>query len=154
MNHLSEITGLLNTKHRLMLDFERVTEEMLSCSFDEIEPLLTERGRIILEADGLDDKIELTTDKSGSAAHIKAALSGSAERGELDIMFGELYDAAGAVRSVVLRALETELQLEGRLKGEQERLLKTIRDTNRGLSARAARFSPAPSESSGQIAKA
>jgi hypothetical protein len=154
LTHLHAIIQLLSQKRRLVLDFEATTQEMLSCPIEQIEALLSERGRLIMEADGTDDAIELLLDQSDRSGALKDALSGRANRGALDTDLGAVYDAAAAVRAIISRILEAELQLTYRLESEQARLLDSIKDTNRGLSARAARFSPAPTRRSGQIAKA
>ena len=139
MVNYQDMIKLLGEKHELFRQYEAVTEQMLTCPIDDLESCVKKRDRLIAGIDRVDAAVGTLVSDAKSPL-LYEAVRGKCDRGDLDDAVGAVYDAAAAVRSVISRLPDVELQVDGRLMREQQCLLELIKSTNRGMEAQASRF--------------
>lgn len=135
-----KVLELLEEDRELVCRFEEVTQEMLTCTREQLEEKMRERERILGKikareealgklCQGLENGAEVL-----EAAHARADISCLAEE------LRPIYEKALEVQAVLSRFPESEVQAMMRVKQEQERILEQIKAANKGGAAKAARF--------------
>ena len=149
-----QILRLLAEKKQLMLEFEKATEEMLSCPFELLQPMVRQREEKMLQMQALDAKIKgMCGGKDGMM--VLAAAENDCNRAALPAQLQQIYDAGMQIKTIVFRLKESNVQATFRLRNEQKQILKKIKATNQSPAAQAARFSsPAAQRGPGKLGKA
>lgn len=149
--NMDAVVQCLQQKKDRLLAFERLTEQMLDCPAGDLDGLVRERERLIFEIGRLDEKADSLC---GEDAALRAAARALGNRGDLEEALWPVYDAAMAVRTVLSRLPETDMQAAIRLRLELKNALERIKSTNRGVGAKASRFFSASAESSNSLGRA
>lgn len=149
-----QILRLLAEKKQLMLEFEKATEEMLSCAFELLQPMVRQREEKMLQMQALDAKIKgMCGGKDGML--VLAAAENDCNRAALSAQLQQIYDAGMQIKTIVFRLKESNMQATFRLRNEQKQILKKIKATNKSPAAQAARFSsPTAQRRPGKLGKA
>lgn len=149
-----QILRLLAEKKQLMLEFEKATEEMLSCPFELLQPMVRQREEKMLQMQALDAKIKgMCGGKDGMM--VLAAAENDCNRAALSAQLQQIYDAGMQIKTIVFRLKESNMQATFRLRNEQKQILKKIKATNKSPAAQAARFSsPTAQRRPGKLGKA
>lgn len=141
MCELSKVLELMEEKWLLLRRIEDATQEMLTCSSGQLEPLMAERERLVGRMQRADEEIEAVCRGQEDGEAVLAAASGAGDAGaEAGGPLGEVYQAAQRLRAVLSRLREGETQAVLRLKQEQLEILEKIKTANQGGVAKAARF--------------
>lgn len=159
MNTIETMLELLGQKQRCFEEYEEVTHQMLSCPVEEMEVYLESRQGLIEKIDSLSGALFDLADSLEDPASAKAALRLSCGRDELPPSLCPLFDQSQQICAVVSRVSRCEPQLADRIEEELEALTEKIRDNNRSVSAKAAKYQVAfgaagPGQGGRQIGKA
>ena len=149
-----QILRLLAEKKQLMLEFEKATEEMLSCPFELLQPMVRQREEKMRQMQAIEAKINgFCTGREGVLALV--AVENSCDRAALPVQLQQIYDAGMQVKTIASRLKESDTQATFRLRNEQKQILKKIKATNQSPAAQAARFSlPVRQRGPGRLGKA
>jgi len=150
MVKIEEVVGILEEERKVLLDFEAVTQEMLTCGTERLEGMVRERQRLLERLQGLEEELAgLCGEDTENGEAVFAAARGRGEPSEMQGELLEVYRKALELRAVLSRFPESEVQARMRVRLEQEKLLTKIKATNRGSAAKAARFYSAGAGTSG-----
>ena len=134
------VTELLEEERELLLSFEAVTQEMLTCQAEQLEEKMKVRQRLLEEIQKREEELEELCGAGEAGAEVLAAARGQREPDGLDGELLAVYERGMGVRTVLSRFPESEVQAMMRLRLEQEKLLMRIKAANQGSAAKAARF--------------
>ncbi len=140
MNTIDAICELLSEKRQFFLEYESTTQEMLTCITEKLEALLAKRSSIITEINNADRRIELAAMQWDKGDLLMSAVKLAGSQNDYPSDIRNVYAASAAVRAVVARLGDIEIQVGIRLRVEQKKILNSIRSTNRGVSAKASKF--------------
>lgn len=140
MCDLAGVLEVMERKRQLLRSIEDVTQEMISCSFEQLEARMIRRSKLVEELKKTDEEIrELCGgEQDGQAVLDAAACNGEAERysGKLS----EVYRAGQGHRAILRRLKESEMQAILRMKQEQLDILEKIKTAGQSGAAKASRF--------------
>ena len=140
MNAIETMLDLLGQKQRYFEEYEELTRRMLGCPVEEMEEHLESRQRLIGEIDSLSNELFALADSLEQPEAARAALRLSCGRDELPANLLPLFDQSQQICAVVSRVGRCEPQLADRIEEELEALTEKIRENNRSVSARAAKY--------------
>lgn len=141
MGKLDRVGGILTEELEVLIAFEAATQRMLTCDTERLEEEMRQRERLIQRLQRLDGELAELCGEAGEEG--EAVFAAARGQGEPDTMPGELleiYNQALALRAVLARLPESEMQALMRLRLEQEKVLMKIKAANQGGTAKAARF--------------
>lgn len=140
MCDLARITEIMEQKRQLLRSIEDITQEMITCSDQQLETLMIRRDKLVTELQKADKEMkELCADQEDGPAILDAALcKGDPER--LPAGLSAIYQAGQQHRAIFSRLRESELQAILRMKQEQLEILEKIEAANQSGAAKAARF--------------
>lgn len=139
MCDLAGVLALMEEKSRLLRSIEDVTQEMISCSFEQLEARMIQRNKLVEQLKKADEEMkELCDGPEGGAALDAAVCKGEPDRysGKLS----EIYRAGQGHRAILRRLKESEMQAVLRMKQEQLDILEKIKTTGQSGAAKASRF--------------
>lgn len=140
MTNLPQIQEALQKKQQTLMQFEEATLRMLSCSVQQLEELVEERQKLLLEIDGLEKKLNALCQADSDREQLLSAIAGQGDAGGFSERLQPLYEEGTKIRAVFSRLRQSDQQAQLRLKTEQNRILKKIKQMNQGTNAKAARF--------------
>ena len=134
MFNLVQVQQILQEKRQLLLHFEEITQQILLCPAEQLEEQVTERQKLI------DERLAAFCRDGGEDGAALAALAKNEEIAAppkgAEVLLHEIAD----IRTVLSRLKESDIQAALRLRVEQERILEQIKETNQGVTAKAAKF--------------
>lgn len=144
MNKIDALCQLLDEKTELFREYEDATEKLLSVDVDEMENQMNRRQKLIVQIDYIDAKLQETaqgmdglSDLAWRAVRLQAAKS------DIPQELWPVFEKAQEMYAVANRIRINEPLAVDRIEEELEHLSEKIRETNRSVSAKAARFSSA-----------
>lgn len=144
------VVEILGEERELLLSFESVTQEMLTCRTEQLEEKMGVRQQLLEKIQGLEGELEELCEAAGEAgAEMLRAARGAGEPSAMSGALLEVYEKGMGVRTVLSRFPESEVQAMMRLRLEQEKVLLRIKAANQGSAAKAARFYSAGAAQSG-----
>lgn len=140
MCDLAGVLALMEEKSKLLRSIEDVTQEMISCSFEQLEARMIRRGKLVEELKKTDEEMHRLCDRQqdGQAVLDAAVCKGEPER--LAGKLAEIYRAGQGHRAILRRLGESEMQAVLRMKQEQLDILEKIKTTGQSGAAKASRF--------------
>ncbi|MFT3951787.1 MAG: hypothetical protein QM689_07600 [Oscillospiraceae bacterium] len=136
----AELTALLSRALDGFLEFERETDALLVCPFEEIEAHMNRRGALSAQIDGVYEELYRRCGTSVMGEAFRDAVANRSERESLPAAAQPVFDAAQKIFTVIHRILITDEQVNARLNAEKQIILKKIRDFNTGAHAQAVKF--------------
>ena len=140
MFNLVQVQQILQEKRQLLLHFEEITQQILLCPAEQLEEQVTERQKLIDLIDKLDERLAAFCRDGGEDGAALAALAKNEEIAAppkgAEVLLHEIAD----IRTVLSRLKESDIQAALRLRVEQERIIEQIKETNQGVTAKAAKF--------------
>lgn len=140
---------LLQKKKYFLSEFEAATQEMLLCPTVNLERFVQRRQECIEEIKCLDERLKFLCGESDEGENIWCVLMGNADIERSSDEIQPLVSEVLAIRTILCRIRESDLQAHERLVIEQEKILDQIKATNNGIGAKAARFSSMAGNDSG-----
>ncbi len=140
MTNLSQILETLQKKQQVLLLFEEATQQMLSCPEEQLEELVEERQSLLAKIDSLEKELQTLCQEDPDKEQLISAIGGRADAGDFPEDLQPLYEEGMKIRAVFSRLRQSDQQAQLRLKTEQNRILKKIKQMNQGTNAKAARF--------------
>ncbi len=140
MTNLSQILETLQKKQQVLLLFEEATQQMLSCPAEQLEELVEERQSLLAKIDSLEKQLQTLCQEDPDKEQLISAIGGRTDAGDFPEDLQPLYEEGMKIRAVFSRLRQSDQQAQLRLKTEQNRILKKIKQMNQGTNAKAARF--------------
>ncbi len=140
MTSLLQIQEVLQKKQQYLTQFEEATQQMLFCPIEQLEDLVSERQRLIEKMDDLEKNLDALCRENADQVLLSLILTGKGDAGEIPERLQPIYEEAIKIRTVASRLRQSDRQASLRLKTEQKRVLKKIKEMNQGANAKAARF--------------
>lgn len=141
MEKIDAICALLCEKTEYFCQYEQATYHLLNDPIERLEEHLSTRERLIGSIDETDKRLDQLTGELGElAGKARLALQLGCKRTELPDCLWPIFDKALSVFAVVNRIHQNEPLIADRLEEELEQLTQKIKQTNRSVSAQAARY--------------
>ncbi len=141
MKNIDSLLALIRQKQEAFRCYEAATQEMLSCSADQLPEKIALREKQIAQIDLLDSAIAHTISEMGEqGSRISSVLKLREERSTLLPELLPLFDAALVIRSVVCRIERLDMLVADRIEEELEFLTEKIKENNRGAGAQASKY--------------
>ena len=121
------VLQLLQEKGRLFHGVEALTDEIFAASIDRINPLLDERGQILEQIAGINEKLRCF---AGADAQLKSVLNCSLEADALTDETRVLFEEALRIRAAINRILKSEDNVRQRIENERTALMERIETMN------------------------
>ncbi len=144
MNKIGTLCQLLEDKKALFHEYEDATEKLLTVDVDEMENQMNRRQKLIAQIDYIDARLRETAQGMNDLSEAAwAAVRMQTAKAELSQELWPVYEKAQEMYAVANRIRLNEPLVMDRIEEELEHLSEKIRETNRSVSAKAARFSSA-----------
>ncbi|MBR5486076.1 MAG: hypothetical protein IKV41_06145 [Oscillospiraceae bacterium] len=142
MRDIDKILELIAQKEEFFRRYEEETNKLVVSAPDEWEKFLRIRQGIIDQIQALDKKIELIllNFEKEYAAQIVQALKVACSRSELPEELLPVFDASQKICAYAHRAQRAEYIMADRIESEMENLSEKIKQTNRSVDAKAAKY--------------
>ncbi len=142
MNCIDKILEITAQKEELFRSYEEETNKLVTAAPDEWTKLLRVRQGIIDQIGDLDKRIELVllNMEKEAAVQMVQALKVACNRSELPEALLPVFDASQKICGYVHRAQRAEYIMADRIEGEMEELSEKIKQTNRSVNAKAAKY--------------
>ena len=144
MKKIETLCQMLEEKTEYFREYEDATEKLLSVDVEEMENQMNRRQKLIVKIDYLDAKLREAAQSLGERGD-DAWRAVRLEKGKSEIPqeLWPVFEKAQEACAVANRIRRKEPLVVDRIEEELEGLSKKIRETNRSVSAKAARFASA-----------
>ncbi|WP_312643759.1 hypothetical protein [Hydrogenoanaerobacterium sp.] len=129
MNDIKHIMDLLGQKKELFTEYERITNDMLTCSVEELEAFMSRRGELIKEIDAVVRQITEVCEQDDTGLYGQA-VKNKCSRSELPEYLVCIFDFAQTIFAVMNRVANIEPQIMERLLQCRDELEQKIKSTN------------------------
>lgn len=129
-----EMIGLLRDKKKLFEEFEAVTEQMMTDSFEEIERILDcveQRERLKEQVDGLDQKLGQCAMQSSEGESLIRASRNLCNYSELRQEFQPVFSAGQEIFRIISRIQNAEPQISKNMETMREALREKIKENKK-----------------------
>ncbi len=144
MKKIETLCQLLDEKAGCFHEYDDATEKLLTVHIDEIENQVNRRQRLIPKIDYLDARLHETAQSmDGLSEAAWDAVRLQKAKSEIPEILWPVFEKAQEVYAIANRIRLKEPLVIDRIEEELEGLSEKIRENNRSVSAKAARFSQA-----------
>lgn len=144
MKNIDALCQCLEKKADCFREYDDATEKLLSVDVDEMENQMNRRQKLIAKIDYLDAKLrEIAQKMDGLSDAAWDAVRLQKAKCDIPEELWPVFEKAQEVYAIANRVRLKEPLAVDRIEEELERLTEKIKENNRSVSAKAARFSQA-----------
>ncbi len=130
----------LDSLKEVLLEYEQLTIEMISCDIDEIEPHSEGRMSLTKKMDKVFDRIDILCSEMDNGERVRSIIRSSKDLTEVAPDEEAVYFKTQEVISLINRIKDSDVQVIDRIDLEKTCLLGKIKAENKGTGAKAAKF--------------
>lgn len=142
MDAAEKLQDGLERKKKLFQRYRDLTERLLRCPEEELNVVMAHRQALCREIDAVDREMAQAAGESEDPEQVAKAMRLSCRRSQVPERYRFLFDRAQEVFALINQTRNLEPLIAERLEDRLQELTERIKETNRSVSAQAARFTP------------